>query len=63
MKNFNNSKQIVFIIGLLTLLVGVVIAISRGSIATNFFVIYTGLTLIGSVVLHKEQKVEIPTTK
>jgi len=56
MKNSNNSKQIVFIIGFITLLVGVFTAISSGSLATNFFILYIGLTLIGTVVLHKEEK-------
>lgn len=55
MKNSNNSRQVVFILGFITLLVGTFLAISNKSIATNFFVIYVGLTLIGKAVLHKEE--------
>ena len=55
MKNSNNIKQIVFIIGFITLLVGVFAAISAKTIATNFFPIYTGLVLIGVTISHKEE--------
>lgn len=55
MKNSNNSREVVFIIGFITLLVGAILAISSKSLATNFFPIYIGLTLIGTSVLHKEE--------
>lgn len=55
MKNSNNSRQVVFIIGFITLLVGAFLAISNKSLATNFFPIYIGLTLIGTAVLYKEE--------
>ncbi|GMN10959.1 hypothetical protein MTsPCn9_27290 [Croceitalea sp. MTPC9] len=54
MKNSNNIKQVVFIIGFITLLAGVFTAISAKTIATNFFPIYTGLALIGTALSHKE---------
>ena len=55
MKNSENIKQVVFIIGFISLLVGAFLAISSQSLATNFFPIYIGLTLIGTAVLHKEE--------
>lgn len=57
MKNSNNIKQVVFIIGFITLLVYVFIAISAKTITTNFFPLYTGLALIGMVISHKESKI------
>lgn len=55
MKNSENIKQVVFIIGSITLLVGTFLAISSKSLATNFFPIYIGLTLMGTAVMHKEE--------
>jgi hypothetical protein len=56
MKNSNNIKQVVFIIGFITLLVGAFTAISAKSIVTNFFPIYAGLALMGMAISHKEEK-------
>ncbi len=55
MKNSNNIKQVVFIIGFLTLLVGLFNVISN-SLMTNFLPLYIGLALIGLSVSHKEEK-------
>lgn len=55
MKNSNNSREVVFIIGFITLLIGATLAISSKSLATNFFPIYIGLTLMGTAALHKEE--------
>ena len=55
MKNSNNIKQVVFIVGFITFLVSVFIAVSNKSLATNFFPIYVGLTLMCSAVMHKEE--------
>ncbi|WP_394970267.1 hypothetical protein [uncultured Croceitalea sp.] len=55
MKNSNNIKQVVFIMGFIILLVSAFTAISAKSIVTNFFPIYTGLALIGMAISHKEE--------
>lgn len=55
MKNLENTKQIVFIIGFISLLVGVFGAIANKSLIESFFPIYTGFTLIGTVLWHKEE--------
>ncbi len=56
MKNLENIKQIVFIIGFIALLVGVFGAIANKDLMSYFFPIYTGLTLMGTALLHKAPK-------
>ncbi|WP_350287138.1 hypothetical protein [uncultured Croceitalea sp.] len=56
MKNSENLKQVVFIIGFITLLIGVFGAIANKSLMAYFLPIYAGLTLLATVLLHKEEQ-------
>ncbi|MDT0607907.1 hypothetical protein [Croceitalea rosinachiae] len=55
MKNSENAKQVVFIIGFIALLIGVFGAIASQSLMAYFFPIYTGFILIGTALMHKEK--------
>ncbi len=61
MKKSENTKQVVFIVGFIALLAGVFSAVAHHSLLEAFFPIYTGLTLIGTALLHKEAVVEKET--
>jgi len=58
MKNFKNLKQGVFTIGFLAFLLGVFTTIVGLGPMAAFFPIYTGLFLMGMVLLHKETSVK-----
>ncbi len=57
MKNFKNLKQAVFILGFIALLVGAFSSLAGAHPMASFFPVYTGLFLMGTVLLHKEPKV------
>ncbi len=57
MKNFKNLKQTVFILGFLAVLVGTFASFAGVHPMGSFFPVYTGLFLMGTVVLHKETAV------
>ena len=55
MKKMDNTKKTVFAIGALALLAGSIGIMNSDSLMEQFFPIYTGFTLMGTVLFHKEQ--------
>lgn len=55
MKNSTNLKQVVFIIGFLALFIGVFGAIADKSMVNHILSIHSGVMLMGTVLLHKEE--------
>ncbi len=56
MKNLNNTKKTVLAIGTLALLAGIVGLFDSESLMEQFLPLYSGFTLIGTVLLHKEKQ-------
>ena len=56
MKKMDNTKKAVLVIGALVLVSGFMGIINSESLMEQFFPLYTGFTLIGTVVFHKESK-------
>lgn len=54
MKTNDIMKQMVLLVGVLILLFGIVGLWHSTSLMEQFFPIYTGFTLIGTVLLHKD---------
>lgn len=54
MKTIDKTKRVVLAIGSLTLMVGLIGLIDSTSLMEQFFPIYTGLTLMGTTLLHEE---------
>ena len=54
MKTIDRTKKVVLAIGSIALVVGVVGLFDSTSLMEQFFPLYTGFTLIGTTLLHKE---------
>jgi hypothetical protein len=59
MKTLDNTKAIVLAVGTLVILVSLVGAVKDMSLVDYFFPLYTGFTLAGTAILHKEDKTVI----
>ena len=55
MKKIDTTKKVVFAIGSLAVVTSVLGAIYTESLISQVFPLYMGLTLMGTVVLHKEE--------
>ncbi len=55
MKTIDNTKKAVLAIGGLAILTGLIGLINSTSLMEQFFPLYTGFTLVGTVLLHKEE--------
>lgn len=55
MKTMDNTKKVVLAIGSIALISGIVGLINSNGLMEEFFTLYTGFTLIGSTLLHKEE--------
>ena len=58
MKTMENTKKVVFAIGALSVLTGIVELGMKGATLDNFYPLYIGLTLIGSVVFNGSKPIE-----
>lgn len=56
MKTIDSTKKVVLAIGGLAIITAIYGGFSSNSLMEQFFPLYTGLTLIGTVLLHKEEK-------
>jgi hypothetical protein len=56
MKSLDNTKRIVLAIGTVMALASLVAAISAMDLMPYFFPLYSGLALMGTTLLHKEEK-------
>ncbi len=54
MKTMDNTKKVVLAIGSVGIIVGVVGLFNSTGLMEQFFPLYTGFTLIGITLLHKE---------
>ena len=55
MKKLDVTKKTVLFIGALSTLAGLTGAIIEGNLLQFFFPVYLGFTLVGTVVLHREE--------
>jgi hypothetical protein len=55
MKKMDNTKKTVLVVGALAIFAGVIGLFNSNSLMEQFFPLYTGFTLLGTVLLHKEQ--------
>ena len=55
MKKLDVTKKTVLFIGALSTLAGLTRAILEGNLLAFFFPVYLGFTLVGTVVLHREE--------
>lgn len=56
MKSIDNTKKSVLAIGTVMALTSLAAAISAMDLMPYFFPLYTGLALMGTALLHKEEK-------
>ena len=55
MKSLDNTKKVVLTIGFVALVFGIVGMFNTNTPITQFFPLYSGFTLIGTTLLHKEK--------
>ena len=55
MKTIDNTKKVVLAIGFVALIFGFIGLYNSGSATAQFFPLYSGFTLIGTTLLHKER--------
>jgi len=58
MKNLDITKKVVLAIGSISIFTGMFELVLKGTALDNFFPIYIGLTLIGTVIFNKKEAVE-----
>ena len=54
MKTIDTTKKTVLAIGIVSVVAGLVGLYNASSLMEQFFPLYTGMTLMGTVLLHKE---------
>ena len=55
MKTLDNTKKVVLAIGSMAVMAGVIGLFNSTGLMEQFFPLYTGFTLIGCTLLHKEE--------
>jgi len=54
MKKMDNTKKVVLVIGAIAVTAGIIGLFNSQSLMQQFFPLYTGFTLMGTALLHKE---------